>query len=202
MKRLKLHISPTWRRLLFLMLLQLACALLLVSTWQFHQHHANATQTLQQQLLNLQTQQETWHQQQALVRNYLPQYQKLVQTRQISPARPKLWLQQLKQIQQSQQLFPAQYSLLAQQPYQPAIPGLQLMVNTMKFEMDLLHEEDLLNLLDTLKASHVGSFVLHHCKLHALQSEPEVLQLKPRLRAKCELDWFAMPLIAKTQISP
>lgn len=189
MKRPKSWMPKSWQPYLIFASIQLANIILCSSAWHFYRQHADDAQSLLRQLAEVQTQQRAWIKQQALLNDYLPRYHKLVQTHHISPPQPRLWLQQLKHIQQSQHLYPLQYTISKPQPYKTGFDGVQAVTSNMKFEMDLLHEEDLLTLLQGLQASHAGGFALRSCKLNALRGTLELQQLKPNLHAKCELDW-------------
>lgn len=194
----KFHLMRTMQPssgFIVMLLIGITCA---ISAWQFYQHQANTVHILQQQLTSLETQQQTWRRQQKLLIDYLPQYRSLLQSGLIGQHQPILWLQQLQQIQQSNHLYPVHYSLSKAQTYSIPLYGVRPTASTMKFEMDLLHEEDLLTLLNGLKSSRNGGFLLRSCILSQLRVTEEDMQLlKPHLIAKCELDWLSIaPLTA------
>ncbi|MEK9940165.1 MAG: hypothetical protein VW548_04280 [Methylotenera sp.] len=174
-----------------------------ISAWQFYQHQANTLRILQQQLSSLESQQRVRYRQQKLLIDYLPQYRSLLQSGLIGQHQPILWLQQLQQIQQSNHLFPVQYSLSKPQTYSIPLYGVRPIASTMKFEMALLHEEDLLTLLNGLKSSQSGGFLLRSCILSQLSVSEEHMQLlKPHLKAKCELDWLSITPLAALDNMP
>lgn len=154
------------------------------------------THTGQETLSKIQTQRQTWLNQQALLDDYLPQYQNLIKTGLIGQTQPQLALQQLKHIQQSQHLFPVQYSMSKPQPYKIGFEGVEVVTSNLTLEMDLLHEEDLLTLMQGLRTHHAGSVILRSCKLDSLNATPDMQQLKPNLHAKCALDWLNILPIA------
>lgn len=199
MRLLKLHVLRAWQPCLIHVAIQLTGIVTLMAAWQFHQHHANATQDLLRRLATLKNEQQTWHHQQNLLHEYLPQYQKLLQNQSIGYAQPQLWLQQLKHIQQTHQLYAVHYTMHEQHTCQTSIQGLQATCHPMLIEMDLLHELDLLTLLNKLKDSHVGNFVLNSCKLNTLGTDQELQRLKPHLHAKCGLDWVTLAPVAALQ---
>jgi hypothetical protein len=190
MKRFKPLMLKVWRPYLILGLMQLVSIILCSSAWQFYRHHTDEAQRLRLQLSEVKKEQKTWLNQQALLNHYLPRYQTLMQSNNISQPQPQLWLRQLKHIQQSQHLFPVQYTMSKPQPYKMGFEGVQAVASNMNLEMALLHEEDLLTLLQALKASHTGGFILRSCKLNTLSATLEMQQLNPSLHAKCMLDWI------------
>jgi hypothetical protein len=190
MKRFKPLILKVWRPYLILGFMQLVSMILCSSAWQFYRHQTDALHKLRLQLSEVKIQQQTWLNQQALLNQYLPRYQTLMQSNNISQPQPQLWLRQLKHIQQSQHLFPVQYAMSKSQPYKVSFEGVQAFASNMHLEMALLHEEDLLTLLQALKASHAGGFILRSCKLNTLSGTLELQQLNPSLHAKCMLDWI------------
>lgn len=196
MKRFKPQKLKVWRPYLIFGLIQIVSIILCSSVWHFYRHHADDAQRLLQQLSELQTQRQAWLNQQALLDDYLPQYQNLIKTGLIGHAKPQLALQQLKHIQQSQHLFPVQYSMSKPQPYKIGLEGVEVVTSNLTLEMDVLHEEDLLTLMQDLKTHHAGSVILRSCKLDSLNATPDMQQLKPNLHAKCALDWLNILPIA------
>lgn len=196
MKRFKPLKLKVWRPYLIFGLIQIVSIILCSSAWHFYRHHADDAQRLLQQLSELQTQRQAWLNQQALLDDYLPQYQNLIKTGLIGQAKPQLALQQLKHIQQSQHLFPVQYTMGKPQPNKIGFEGVEVVTSNLTLEMDLLHEEDLLSLMQDLKTHHAGSVILRSCRLDSLNATPDMQQLKPSLHAKCTLDWLNILPIA------
>jgi hypothetical protein len=60
--------------------------------------------------------------------------------------------------------------------------------STMKVELALLHEGDLLNFLDDLRQSGNAYYAIKHCSIARTGLAPAVAGLAPRLRAECEID--------------
>lgn len=195
MKRLKLQMSEMWRIYSMIALLNVLSLGLLVYALHFHHQHAHAVHQQQQQLQRLQIRQNELHMAQATIKQYLPQYQRLMTQSFLSQTQRTLWVDQLRKIQQTHQLFPVSYKLLAPQAYIPEFSsqqqGLQLYRSTMKLDIDLLHEGDLLQLLDSLKSSQVGTFIVRECKINQRNAFSIAHQkLAPNLHALCTIDWL------------
>ena len=60
--------------------------------------------------------------------------------------------------------------------------------STMKVELALLHEGDLLNFLADLRESGNAYYSIKHCSLSRTGAAPATAGLAPRLRAECEID--------------
>ncbi len=156
MKLFKLHLRPAIQPYLLFITIQSVCSAGLIYAWQFYHHHAIAVNTLQQRLSSLKTQEMTWYQQQTLLTDYLPQYQHLLQSGLIREdysaqqlkMNTALRLQQLKTIQQAHALFPINYSISIAPTHQTPFNNVQTTFSAMHIEMGLLHEEDLLTLLN------------------------------------------------------
>jgi hypothetical protein len=69
--------------------------------------------------------------------------------------------------------------------------------------MELLHEEDLLTLLNNLKKSRHGRLLTRSCKLSQLSAnDDDMQQFKPHLQATCEIIWISIPSLAGLQNAP
>lgn len=91
-----------------------------------------------------------------IIVQYLPAYQRLIAEGFIGEERRIEWVDYLRTVHQQNKLFGISYSIGAQENYKPIFelnPGvLSLHRSVMKLELAMLHEGDLLLLLDKLKA--------------------------------------------------
>ena len=105
------------------------------------------------------------------------------------------WIEQIRKIKQARRLIGLQYELMPQQPLDPALlPGggsaVEFMSSTMHMQMQLLHEEDLLNFLNDLRAN-VSAFVrVRSCKVD--RTAPDTGGPAAQLHADCLLDWITL----------
>jgi hypothetical protein len=195
MKMSKLRFTEKWRIYLLFTLVNLISVALLYCAWYFYHQHVQSVQQLKQQLQAVQIRHAELHAEQAVIQHYLPQYQKLITLGFIGKEQPSLWVEQLRQAQQAQQLFPVSYSISARQTAESTqdTDTVQLYPSPMKIELDLLHEGDLLRLLDSLQASHVGAFALRECKINRLSPSGVFEQkLAPNLHTLCTIDWLTI----------
>ncbi|GAB2182079.1 hypothetical protein DLREEDagrD3_23020 [Denitratisoma sp. agr-D3] len=113
----------------------------------------------------------------------------------VGPEQRWAWLATLDRIRQDRKLPDLQYELAAQRPVDIAAPstrglGAQWKSSTMTLRLNLLHEEDLLHLLDDLAQAAPAFVRPRRCDLSRLpiESAPTLATL----RAECQLDWITL----------
>ncbi|MBI5919089.1 MAG: hypothetical protein HY849_06925 [Nitrosomonadales bacterium] len=103
----------------------------------------------------------------------------------IGAAEPLNWQAQLEALRL--QTPGLRYTLAAQQPYAALPPGQFIQtLSQVKLQLDLLHEGQLFDVLDKLRASEVGWFLLERCSLE--RTEPDMPT--SRLNAECVGGWL------------
>lgn len=122
-----------------------------------------------------------------------PRYLQLVTRGFVGEERRLNWIERIKAIQKTRKLLPITYEIFPQQVFQiedTTITGeLELRGSRMVLTMDLLHELDLLNFLDELKAGEY--YVPTECSIKPPQSNL-LSALAPRLSAECTLYWITL----------
>ena len=84
-----------------------------------------------------------------------------------------------------------------QEPYKPNfasnLEGFVLNRSIMTLDLDMLHEEDILQLTEALSKKDKEVFMLRDCELTRLNTGAVLSsQLIANLHAKCELDWLTL----------
>jgi hypothetical protein len=124
---------------------------------------------------------------------YLPVYQRLISEGFIGEERRIEWVDSLRTIHQENKLFGINYSIGVQEAYKPAFnlnPGsMSLSRSVMKLELAMLHEDDLLVLLEELQARRITPFLVRRCEIARLPAAG-FDKFVPHLKANCELDWL------------
>ena len=105
------------------------------------------------------------------------------------------WIEQIRKIKQARRLIDLRYELMPQQPLDPALlPGggsaFEFMSSTMHLQMQLLHEEDLLNFLNDLRANVTAFVRVRSCNVD--RTAPDTGGPAAQLRADCLLDWITL----------
>ncbi|MFL9710862.1 hypothetical protein [Methylobacillus sp. Pita1] len=126
---------------------------------------------------------------------YLPVYQRLINEGFIGEEHRIEWVDALRNTHQSQRLFGIKYSIGAQAPYQPGFVGntapFTLYRSIMKLELPLLHEGDLLVLLDGLKRNQSTPFLVRDCTMER-SGIAVTTMLAPVASVACEIDWLTL----------
>lgn len=126
---------------------------------------------------------------------YLPTYQRLIAEGFIGEERRIEWVDNLRLIHQENKLFGINYSIGAQESFKPNfslnLGNLTMYRSLMKLELAMLHEGDLLLLLDELKARRVTPFILRQCEI-VKRPNATFDKFSPNMQATCELDWLTV----------
>ena len=134
---------------------------------------------------------------------YLPQYQQLISKGVVGEERRLEWVDALRNIHKNQKLFSIKYTVGAQEPYKPAYSlnagQFRITRSMMKLELAMLHEGDLLTLLEGLANQQSSPFIVRQCEM-VRQNANIGSSLTPNMQAKCELDWITIhePIAAAT----
>ena len=136
-------------------------------------------------------------QEKMLIESYLPQYQRLIEEGFVGEERRIEWVEHLRQIHNAYKLFGIDYSIGAQEKYAPSfLPNLGSFVlerSVMKLDLAMLHEGDLINLLNDLKTRETAPAVVRDCEIIRVgNAQAGSRDLVPRMQAKCEIDWLTV----------
>ena len=127
---------------------------------------------------------------------YLPSYNDLLTSGFIGEERRIEWIERLRQIHAQHKLFSIDYSIGLQEDYKPSfIPNMGNFVlhrSTMKLDLDMLHEGDLINLLDGLH-EQTTTFIVRDCEIkRPIGATVNTKNLSSNLKASCEIDWLTL----------
>ena len=108
------------------------------------------------------------------------------------------WIEELERIKGLNRVLDFRFTIAPQQPYSPA-PALDsgnfaLNLSGMTLQLDLLHEGQLVNFLDTLRTGAKGWFIVDHCSLErtgAASGKPNTAAAA-RLQAECAGGWLTL----------
>ncbi|RTL54986.1 MAG: hypothetical protein EKK46_07060 [Rhodocyclaceae bacterium] len=107
------------------------------------------------------------------------------------------WVEKIRQIKESRKLIDVQYELAPQQAVDSALvpsagSAFEVMSSPMKLQMQLLHEEDLLNFLNDLRQQVKAYVRPRQCTLIRLPSVARETGTNAQLSADCQLDWITI----------
>lgn len=129
------------------------------------------------------------------IAKYLPTYQRLISEGFIGEERRIEWVENLRVIHQDNKLFGINYNIATQEAYKPAfnlnLGTLSMYRSLMKLELAMLHEGDLLLLMEELKARKITPFILRQCEI-VKRPNATFDKFSPNMQANCELDWLTV----------
>ena len=118
-------------------------------------------------------------------------YRRLGQLNILGEERRLEWADALTRIRKERELLDVRYRvdrqrLLVSAPGKPG--NVDLYASTMKVDLALLHEEDLLRFLADLRASGNAYYSVQRCALTRTGQAATGVSITPRLRAECDID--------------
>lgn len=131
-----------------------------------------------------------------MITQYLPAYNDLLESGFIGEERRIEWIEALRQIHNQHKLFSIDYSIGLQEnyktPFSANLGNFALHRSVMKLNLDMLHEGDLLTLLDGLKEQPTP-LIVRDCEI----SRPtgaviNTKNISANLKAVCEIDWLTL----------
>lgn len=135
------------------------------------------------------------------IRAKIDHYKELLERGYIGPEQRLVWVEEIKRIKEARKLIDIQYEFLPQKPVDPLlIPegavggGYEFLTSTMKLQMQLLHEDDLLGFLQDVKKSVQAYVVTRDCHIERSPagSTPQQRGPRPQLKADCTLEWITL----------
>jgi hypothetical protein len=130
------------------------------------------------------------------IEQYLPIYNKMLSEGFIGEERRIEWIEKLRQVHSEHKLFSIDYQIGKQENYKPNfIPDIGNFVlhrSVMKISLGMLHEGDLLNLLDGLY-EQTTPFIVRECEIVRPSGLPiNTKALATNLKADCQIDWLTL----------
>ncbi len=127
---------------------------------------------------------------------YLPMYNDLLSSGFIGEERRIEWIETLRQIHAANKLFNIDYSIGLQENYKPSfLPNLgnfRLNRSVMSLKLDMLHEGDLLALLDGLH-EQTTPFIVRDCEIkRPIGAVVNTKNVISNMQANCEIDWLTL----------
>lgn len=127
---------------------------------------------------------------------YLPAYNALLSQGFIGEERRIEWIERLRQIHGQYNLFSIDYSIGQQEKYKPSF--VSNMANhvmnrsVMELRLDMLHEGDLVNLLEDLHKD-TPPFLVRDCVIsRPIGAEINTKKVIANLKAACDIDWITL----------
>lgn len=134
------------------------------------------------------------------IRAKITRYQDIVARGYINPEQRLDWIDRIAQIRATRKLIDVQYELAPQKPMDAALlpegakgGGYEFMSSSMKLQMQLLHENDLLGFLSDLRSGVRAMVVVRRCDVERLAPQPASDRAtRAQLKADCDIDMVTL----------
>ncbi len=196
-----MSLTPQDRRKLQLPIIGLVLAIVIVGLLvTYADQYRTENETVFQKQQNLLNQARQKFQSSGLeketITQYLPIYNDLLASGFVGEERRIEWIETLRQIHAQHKLFSIDYSIGLQESYSPSfLPNLgsfRLNRSIMNLKLDMLHEGDLLALLDGLH-EQTTPFIVRDCEIkRPVGAVVNAKNMAPNMQANCEIDWLTL----------
>lgn len=133
------------------------------------------------------------------IRGKIARYQELIDRGYVTEEQRLDWIERIAQIRTARKLIDVQYELMPQRPVETALlpegaagGGYEFMSSTMKLQMQLLHEGDLLGFLADLRTSVRALIVVRQCTIERIRAAAAERGTQAQLKADCDIDWITL----------
>jgi hypothetical protein len=131
-----------------------------------------------------------------MIIQYLPMYNDLLASGFIGEERRIEWIETLRQIHAQHKLFSIDYSIGLQEHYTPSfitnLGSFRLNRSVMSLKLDMLHEGDILALLDGLH-EQTTPFIVRDCEIsRPIGAVVNAKNVAANMQARCEIDWLTL----------
>jgi hypothetical protein len=127
---------------------------------------------------------------------YLPIYNELLAKGFIGEEHRIEWIETLRQIHTQHKLFSIDYNIGLQENYRPSfltnLGNFRLKRSVMSLKLDMLHEGDLLALLDGLH-EQTTPFIVRDCEIkRPVGAVVNTKNMTSNMQANCQIDWLTL----------
>ncbi len=137
-------------------------------------------------------------QEEKMIMLHYPRFKFLYQKGVIGKEQRLNWLETLRQSSDKLELTSLRYNIDSREIYTPPYAvnqgAYQIYSSSMKLELGLLHEDDLLNLLSELEIKSNGLFSVSACEIARREKEITRSIERAKLTATCELLWYTIDM--------
>lgn len=142
--------------------------------------------------------------QKAIINNYYPRFLTLYQQGIIGPERRLDWLESLQKVADNLEIPKLRYEVASQRQSETDWPintgRFQLYSSNMQLSMEMLHELDLLRLVDQLEKTKSGFFTISDCEMGRRTEHIVVDATIPNVNATCNIQWYSIKLSSGQEI--
>lgn len=192
--------DPDWVFLRQGMLLPALCLLVGTALWgtttAYRTRLDNALEAERQGLASIEQERKELISRRQAREQYSAIYQQLTASGIVGPEQRLQWVQSIRSSTESLGLPYVRYTARPREPFEAPylLAGMTAPVvsSPMDIQLGLVHEMDLLRLIDSL-ASSAGLFHVRSCQLERLARDTAPASDQANLTGSCELTWFSIP---------
>ena len=139
------------------------------------------------------------------IRDYYPDYSRLHESGIIGHEHRLNWIEALRRSGNEIQIPSVDYQISSQSEYDNTFPinqgNFKIYVSSMDLNLKLLHEGDLINLMQSLNENANGLYSIRSCELVRKNQVIKRSTTTGNIDAKCKLDWYNIKKSDGTELS-
>lgn len=139
-----------------------------------------------------------------VIKKFYPRFVELYRDGLIGREQRLNWIEVLRAVGERKRLPGLNYEIKSQNVYSPQFPAVlgryQVYSSDMSLNMQLLHEVDLLDVLEFMERNALGVYTVSECRFSRAGQE---VAMNPRIGnivTRCDLNWFTIKLADGTEI--
>ncbi len=183
----------------------LAAAAMLSASYYFKQRMQREYQVNHNQFRSASQQYLAVDEEERIIEDFYPEFVRLHRRGLLGEERRLSWLETLRDAGQRIKIPELSYQLDPQAVTEPdpfvTLGGFELLVSPMKLSMGLLHEGDLMRLLQALDREALGQYRVRECAFKPAGNTIDYGTVASNLRAECTLEWLTLDLPGEEGLS-
>lgn len=136
---------------------------------------------------------------QAELRDKIDRYKALQERGYIGPEQRLDWIEAIARIKVARRIFSLDYEFTPQRPVESAIlpggptaGGLQFMSSQMRLQAQLLHEAELISLIEDIRNAVRALIQIRSCTMQRIPSSATERSNSAQIKAECTLEWITL----------
>ena len=136
---------------------------------------------------------------QAELRDKIDRYKALQDRGYIGPEQRLDWIEAIDRIKVARRIFSLDYEFTPQRPVESAIlpggpsaGGLQFMSSQMRLQAQLLHEAELISLIEDIRNAVRALIQIRSCTIQRIPSSATERSNSAQIKAECTLEWITL----------
>ena len=140
-----------------------------------------------------------------IIEEFYPEFVRLFRAGLLGQERRLSWLETLRRAGDAIKIPDLNYKLEAQREttleYELDIGGYIVRASAMDLHLGLIHEGDILRLLDVLDRDALGQYTVRECNFSIVDKEFDLDATRPNVQVDCKLDWLTLDLSGTAELS-